>query len=403
MPRHFPDWLKAYCQFTRASEAPNAFHFWTGVSTVAGALRRRVWRDEYVFQWTPNFYIILVAPPGIATKSTSLNLGMNLLRQVDGIKFGPDSMTWQALGKDFADATEYVKYHDPILNAETQTAMSPLTVSVSELGTFLRPDDSGLVSFLTHLWDGVRAPFKHHTKSSGNIEVDNPWLNIIGATTPAWLRANFPESMIGEGLTSRVVFVYAEAKRNFVAYPSQVVRGQDHYDTQKQLVEDLREIAAMSGPYEMTRDALAWGEKWYRNHHQDRPVHMASDRYGGYIARKQAHLHKLAIVLAAAQSSKLVLEQHHLEAAELILNETEHSMIKVFESIGVVDEAKHVAEVVQFIRSYKWIEPNQLWRCCMNIMAERDFKQALRVACEGGLVTVKLGPDGKRGLSPIGH
>ena len=59
MTRTHPHWLKAYMHFTRTSEAPDAFHFWSGVGTIAGALRRRVWLDMRHFQWTPNFYIIL--------------------------------------------------------------------------------------------------------------------------------------------------------------------------------------------------------------------------------------------------------------------------------------------------------------------------------------------------------
>jgi hypothetical protein len=70
--------------FTRASESPDAFHFWTGVGTIAGALRRRVWLDMRHSQWTPNFYIILVDLPGVANKSTTVRIGSSLLAQVDG-------------------------------------------------------------------------------------------------------------------------------------------------------------------------------------------------------------------------------------------------------------------------------------------------------------------------------
>src|SRR5262245_37982800 len=95
--------------FTRHSEAPSLFHFWTGVSTIAGALRRRVWQEQHLFQWIPNFYIVLVAPAGIATKSTTLNLGMGLLERVAGVHFGPESGSWQGLGDALAASTEYFK------------------------------------------------------------------------------------------------------------------------------------------------------------------------------------------------------------------------------------------------------------------------------------------------------
>jgi hypothetical protein len=247
------------------------------------------------------------------------------------------------------------------------------------------------------MWDGQREPFQHKTKSSGVIDVENPWLNVIGATTPSWMRNNFSENLVGEGLTSRVVFVYAEEKRHYIAYPSRMVRGSAYADVEKQLVEDLREIAALSGPYLLTSDAEAWGEDWYKRHYQSRASHLASDRFGGYIARKQTHLHKLAMVLAAAQRPQLLIERDDLIEADLILAETEKHMLKVFESVGLVDEAKHVASLQAFVRGYGFLPVQELRNMTLNTMAERDFKLALRVAVEGGLIEVSE-QNGKRGL-----
>ena len=76
--RNYDDWLKAYLRYAESTEAPMHMHFWSGVSAVAGALRRRVWIDQAYFKWYPNFYIVLVAPPGIVSKSTTVGIAMNL-------------------------------------------------------------------------------------------------------------------------------------------------------------------------------------------------------------------------------------------------------------------------------------------------------------------------------------
>ena len=402
MSRHFDNWLKAYVEHTSSSEAPDIFHFWTGVVTLGGALRRRVWIEQNIFQWVPNFYVIFVAPPGIATKSTSISLGMRLLRQVDGIHFGPESMTWQALGEALKDAMEYFEYTDPDSGLKLTHQMSCLTIPISELGTFLRTDDTQLVSFLTRMWDGQREPYSHKTKASGNIEVENPWLNVIGATTPSWMRSNFSENLVGEGLTSRVVFVYAEEKRHLVAYPSRMVRGPDYAKREKELIEDLREIALLSGPYLLTSKAEKWGEQWYQKHYRERAPHLSSDRFSGYVARKQTHLHKLAMVLAAAKRDKLIVEEDDLVEAEAILTESEQSMLKVFESVGLVDEARHVASLQAFVRGYGFVTAQDLRNMTRTTMTEKDFKMALRVAVEGGLLAI-VEKNGSRGFSPAKH
>src|SRR6266699_3166770 len=130
--RHFENCLRAYMAYTRDSESPDAFHFWCAVSTVAGALRRRVWIDMRKFVWTPNFYIILVGPPGVAAKSTSISIGAKLLSRVPGLTFGPESMTWQALAECLSTSTEFVKYYLPS-GEEATIPMSALTVTISEL------------------------------------------------------------------------------------------------------------------------------------------------------------------------------------------------------------------------------------------------------------------------------
>lgn len=397
--RHFPHWLKAYIEYTRASEAPTAFHFWTGVSTLAGAVRRRVWRDELIFKWTPNFYIVLVGPAGVVSKSTSLELGMALLRQVrPDIAFGPESLTWQALGEAFMDAMHYVKWSTDPLDTRKPFQMSALTVPVSELGTFLCMEDSKFVSFLTTMWDGREHPFLHRTRSNALINIERPWLNIIGATTPTWIRNNIPESMIGEGLMSRVIFVYGESKRHLIAYPSRSIRSKEYYEAEKKLVEDLNVISQLVGAFALSREAETWGESWYALHNIDRPTHMASDRFAGYLARKQGHMHKLAMILSVSKRDDLVISKEDLFEADQILHDAEISMVRVFDSIGVVDEARRVAELVSFVRTYRWMEAQDLYHLCHNIMSQRDFKDAMRVAVESGMLRVES-KGGRHGLA----
>src|SRR5882672_4604303 len=206
--------------FTRASESPDAFHFWTGVGTIAGALRRRVWLDMRHFQWTPNFYIILVGPPGIAAKSTSVRIGTHLLEAVDGVKFGPQSMTWQSLTKSLEESIEYVKYYD-IYGLEQ----------------------------LIDMWDGQLSTWGHRTKSSGNVEIKNPWLNVLACTTPSWLEEHFPSAMIGGGLTSRIMFIYGDKKRHLVPYPDAQTPEADYNAYRASLIEDLKRVATLSGGY----------------------------------------------------------------------------------------------------------------------------------------------------------
>jgi hypothetical protein len=388
VPRIFDDWIKAYIDYTSQSEAPDRYHFWTAVSTIAGAMRRRVWIDQLHFQWTPNFYILLVGPAGVVTKSTTMNSGMGLLERNKEILFGPESLTWQALGEDLMDAGRALEY-----NGE-KTVISCLTIAASEGGSLLKLEDDGLVSMLIGMWDGQKSvrPWMHKTRSQKTIEIRNPWLNIIACTTPTWLRVNFPEHIVGGGLTSRIIFVYAEQKRKFVAYPRRTwersgMTVDEHRELGNTLSEDLKEIAALKGPMSLTDAAMDWGEQWYMDLQRNRPKHLASSRFDSYLARKQTHLHKLAMVMTAADKNlapAMLIDAPMLQKCNAILDDVERDMIKVFESIGLVEEAQQRSEITQFLRIHKDMKIEDLWRLCSNVMRLSDFETNVKAGLEAG-------------------
>jgi hypothetical protein len=393
MTREYKNWLEGYYQYTRHSESPDLFHFWTGVSTIAGALRRQVWIDERFFQWTPNFYIIMVGPAGIVAKSTSSRIGMKLLEKVDGVIFGPKSMTWQGLTLALEEAQTMI----PIGNGGDMLNMAAITCSVSELGTFLRPSDRELVDVIVDLWDGQLETWKRKLKGPGDTNIENPWINVIACTTPSWLQDNYPEALIGGGLTSRIVFVYGDTKRHLVPYPSDAVAADTFSDEGEKLIHDLRLIAEMKGEYKLDNKGKAWGIDWYKNHWQSRPEHMASERYSGYIARKQSHIHKLAIVVAASQRKELIITEADLIIADNMTSGLEKSMGKVFKSLGVGDEGRRVNEIMAYIRAYTTISQIALWRYMLPIMSEREFGEATSAAIKAGFIKLE---NGKYTLTP---
>lgn len=374
--RHFDDWLKAFVEYSSFGEAPLKMLFWTGVSTVAGALRRRVWIDQKYFQWLPNFYIIFVAPPGIVSKSTTANIGMNLLRQLRDIKFGPDVITWQALVDSLEKNSESVP--NPRALGEFYP-MSCVTFCSDELGNLLNPSDRDLVDVLVTLWDGKRGEFRKATKTQGDNKIENPWVNIIGCTTPAWISGNFPEYMIGGGFTSRCVFIYADKKRQEVPYVDEAVPPQFE-DFGKRLIEDLEKISVMFGEFEISQRAREWGRAWYREHWRNPPPNLTSDQFSGYLARKQTHLHKLAMILSAANSDSLLIDAEHLVEAYDMTSAIEQDMPKVFARIGQTEITRGSFEILSLVETYPGITQPELYKRLFRTLSYKDFIEALNGA-----------------------
>lgn len=385
--RVYEDWLEAYIHHQRYSESPLNFHFWTGVATIAGALQRKCWINELHFTWTPNMYIVLVGPPGVAAKSTTMQSGLSMLERVPGVQFGPQSMTWQALIDSFKRAAQGSEYPDQTTGELKTLVSSCLTIGASELGTFLDPNNKEFMDLLTDMWDCRRTAFRRETVGRGAITISNPWLNIIGCTTPSWLKERFPEELVGGGLTSRIVFVYGDRKRQLVAYPSRLQKGDEWEKEEEILINDLIEISKISGQYKLEEDAYQWGESWYKSHNNGAvPTHMRSGRYDGYLARKQAHIHKLGTVLAASKRSERIIKLSDLLEAEKHISDLEPDMRRVFDSIGVSEAAKVTDEVIKIIRSSKTVTSKDLWRMCINTMDPRAFQSSILAAEEAGLV-----------------
>lgn len=380
--RLLDDWLKHYIAYNAYNEAPEHFHFWTGVGVIASALRRKTWLSMGYFEWTPNFYIIIVAPPGIVNKSTTIYTGQDLLTEVPGIHFGPSSLTWQAMVAELTDIGEAV----PFDNGDYRQ-MSCLSFFVSELGTFMNFGDKELLDLLVDLWDGRVGNFVRRTMGSGKVEAVNPWLNIIGCTTPAWLSDNLPKAVIDGGFSSRCIWLFGNKKKRRIAYPHREVVPEHVDKLRLQLIHDLVEIAQLKGEFTLTEDAFKFGEQWYQKH-CDKLEAGDPERtgLGGYLARTQTHVHKLAMVLSASRREDMKITKRELEDAAAILASLETELPNVFKALNTSEEMEKASDILNVVRQKRKVRRTELYQMFFHKMTSKEFSEAITSAIEAGLL-----------------
>jgi len=338
--RLLSNFLRAYMEFTRDTESPDAFHFWSCATVIGAATRRQVLFDMAFFRIYPNLFTFLVGPSG-ARKSVAAEIAMELGESI-GIKKFADRITGAKLAEDLAN-TNY-KRINPKTNEVTIT--SPMMIYASELGVFLGADayKSGTISDLTDLYD-CRPKWTKSTKMHGTNEVIAPYITMLAGTTPQTLKDVIPYNAIGQGFTSRVCFVWGPGRRKRVPVP-EWGPGQDFM--KKSLIEDLSHIAELEGKFRFSQEGRTTYDKYYMSR-PEAEEEFEDERLRGYSSRKDIYLIKLGMILSLARNDSLILEKEDMDGAAEVLNWMDQGLPNVFAAIGRSAISEDVVRVLKQI------------------------------------------------------
>jgi hypothetical protein len=278
-----------------------------------------------------------------------------------------------------------------------------------ELGSLLNPKDGDLVNLFIELYDGAPV-YEKVTKMSGDDTVEAPWINLLGATTPSWIAENVPKSALGGGLISRIIFLYGDEKEKMVAYPKEALKGlnvkEAHERVAKALVHDLEHISFnLVGPFEMSAEAVKWGTEWYERLWTDAKRHYSDDKLMGYIARKQTHMHKVAMVLSASYKDELTITVEDLQIADQMLSEVENNLDKVFAQIGKSEMSANAELFIKIVHKRGRVPYEEAYRLVHTHFPDaRDWEAICSGAIRSGQIELHSDPkDGKMYLKAPGY
>lgn len=390
--REFGDWLKAYLDYaSRISETPLDMLYWAGVSAIAGALQRKAWIDQGRFMLYPNFFIVFVADAGVIQKSTTINSAINLLRGVKDVNFAPDACTWEGFIKYMEEchkADEVVG--DDFLNQE-QHKTSAITIAASELSMFLDTTNKYMVSALIKLWD-CEDTFVKLTKFSGTEHIEKPCLNLIGGTTPSWMRESFDRWGREGGLASRMIFIHGSKKRQLIAFPKRH-QTPDHDKIKAKLIADLDAINRIRGEYVLDPHTFEIGEKWYEEHNEKvvKPGYIESS---GFKDRKQSHILKLSMIIAASRGEAMRITPDIWAEAVVRIDEAEQGFPKSFASTNERIELRPYYDLRDAIKLEGEIERTKLYSRYTHMYLLREMQQAIVALEESKQISKTNRPDG---------
>jgi len=239
----------------------------------------------------------------------------------------PDATTYEQLVWELAETlTVYVDD-----NGTSYTCNAAYSC-LEELSSLLRPKKAEDVArFLLNMYDGK--PYKYSTRTAGKAHIETGCLNFVAGTTPDFLEDAEQNKLIGEGLLSRFLLVYAPesdrpARFHIPKLTNEQLAYQDH------LQRWLSFLGTIYGQVEHAdEDTFKFLETWWTSEAL-RIRRFQDERLEKAFARRKVHVIKLAMALHFSESADMRLNRANFESAISLAHELERHAIELLRCTG---------------------------------------------------------------------
>ena len=331
------DFVEQFLTYTEERPSPAIFRKWAAITTLSGALEKRVWTMTKAGPQFANLYTMLVAPPGVG-KSQAINPAEQLLKATKKYQISPNSVT----AASFIDA----------LARQPRTVLLPdnkmlqyhhLFVFAAELGVFLNAHDLNFLSIINELFDhkdSYREERRHSLKEP--IDIPKPMTTLLTGSQPGFLATLLPEAAWTMGWTSRMLMVYSSTTPSVPLFGK--YKNQDILQTS--LVKKLDDVADYYGEMKWDANAIAEMERWRKDNWAPVPDHP---KLANYTPRRGTIFAvKLAMVSAMSRGEELAIRMQDVERARGWLLEIEDLMPQIFRDMIMRSDDQVMEETFQY-------------------------------------------------------
>ena len=381
--------IEKWRHFLKDLESPDLFIDWGFYSMIATALQRRVWLYPDTFTLYPNLFTMLVGPPAagksrvIAQVSEFIKNQLLIekipLKKKNEVKIQPyypisaDTITQEALiryivkecGREFSYERDSKKI---------KSAHFSVGFMIEELAVLLRKNTENIVNMLNQFYDS--RDFSYKTKHQGTDIIKNVCVNMLGGTTPSFIREAFSDKIISQGFTSRVIMIYGDGPRFLRQFPG-VDEKQKAMKTE--IIEHLKALHKVGGPLTFTDEAEAFHREVYESGKISRDVVNKDHRLETYYGRKNVHLLKLSMIMHFAdQTESYCIEKSTVERALRFLAHTEARMHEAYITSGRNVLAEAQRRLMQYIIDAKGpVKYKKLWVTFIDDLNKDELLQCL--------------------------
>lgn len=274
-------WIDEYADLmTKLTGSPREFNLACGLVTAAAAIQRKARLRMSFADIYPNIYAAIVARSSVYHKSSALHKPRALLQRamLDRLMLS-ELMTSEGLLAQLQGQSSGVVVRDEIGTLFDSHRVKYLRT--------LKPD-------LTALYDCL--PYSRRL-SNLEIKVDAPYLNILGATTPARFYDAITATDWQDGFMARWLFVLPESEPDFDAMTG--LYEEKHDAEIGRLAVALQNLDRQrEQDFALAGDAFTLWDDWQRQAAKD-AYYYGDDTIAAVVTRYSAYALKFSLILAA--------------------------------------------------------------------------------------------------------
>jgi len=300
------DFFTAYMDYADIdnSEAPATYHRWVCASMVGALLGRGIHFQLGPHRIFPNQYIMLMGSPG-TRKGSAMGIGKGLLKSLNYSRFAADKTSKERFLMDMK-STDLVAGFDDLESIELDAA-SESYICAGEFTDFIGQNNMEFVTMLTNLWDNL-SEYTQPKITGKSVKIEKPTVNLLGGNTVQGFALAFPPEALGNGFLSRVLMIHSEPSGIKIPWPMELDTGK-----KSALIDRLKIVKELTGVFGISKAAKEIGREIY-----SKEIPVDDPRFIHYAQRRQIHLLKLSLILAASDLATDISEEHMIRANTML-------------------------------------------------------------------------------------
>ncbi len=335
--------LDRWLEYSAEFEFPDSYALFSLLAVASAAVNGRILiNPDSEPSPLPNLFVVLYGPSG-SRKGSAIRQALWLLGEaVPDTPVLPDDFTMEALGSELANQSKKNEKCGGLIVQE-------------EFADLIGGPDYALRNskFLTKLWD-ARVVYTRLTHAHGAEAIKNPYVTLLGSSSPDWLEKTDPRTLAG-GFLRRLLMVveYGAKRQNASPKRNEQLFG----GLAKAFGTRLGRNAFRPGRMVLSKEAFDFMEQWYNSTVRE-TWRNADERAGHFASCMQAHTLKVGSLVNLLEGHGAeVMALSSLQTSSQLVESLLPSLFQAYASLVPTPYAKLRAVI---LRSVQNVAPNGL-------------------------------------------